>query len=372
MHGDLSFGVTLVVLKCNHFQLRDLNPREQFFEDVTRHACDDWDLKYSEMDSFASLSYDQQLSHVESSPCFAVLTPLPSVVGSLSDGILFSIIFHGAVGIISYHSNTTSLVLYQIYKGAWNYAYNKVRNLSYGDMMGLGREELGFGSRVLSGQGVQKCPDGSGREESRKHQEDALWIRLVNVTKRRSQSDEDKAARAKSTRDLEVYLGANGRVCKDRARQYGRVRIVRILRTKTDIPGKLLQCLGVIRTCPDGSGREESRKHQEDALWIRLVNVSKRRSQSDEDKAARYLITEDTQQKHTTSSHFTSLHPQLHHHRSSFTDNFTDLKADHKTKERRERSLPALILRAPQLVTYSTGEPRNPHNSRLIKDLTHG
>ena len=84
------------------------------------------------------------------------------------------------------------------------------------------------------------------------------------------------------------------------------------------------------------------------------------------------LITEDTRQKHTTSSHFTSLHPQLHHHRSSFTDNFTDLKADHKTKERRERSLPALILRAPQLVTYSTGEPRNPHNSRLIKDLTHG
>lgn len=76
MHGDLSFGVTLVVLKCNHFQLRDLNPREQFFEDVTRHACDDWDLKYSEMDSFASLSYDQQLSHVESSPCFAVLTQL--------------------------------------------------------------------------------------------------------------------------------------------------------------------------------------------------------------------------------------------------------------------------------------------------------
>lgn len=76
MHGDLSFGVTLVVLKCNHFQLRDLNPREPFFEDVTRHACDDWDLQYSAMDSCTSLSYDQQLSHVESSPCFAVLTPL--------------------------------------------------------------------------------------------------------------------------------------------------------------------------------------------------------------------------------------------------------------------------------------------------------
>ncbi|KAH0893303.1 hypothetical protein HID58_055732 [Brassica napus] len=83
-------------------------------------------------------------------------------------------------------------------------------------------------------------------------------------------------------------------------------------------------------------------------------------------------LTSTVLQKHTTSSHFTSLHPQLHHHRSSFTDNVTDLKADHKTKERRERSSPALILRAPQLVTYSTGEPRNPHNSRLIKDLTHG
>ncbi|KAF2583585.1 hypothetical protein F2Q68_00005328 [Brassica cretica] len=219
VHGDLSFGVTLIVLKCNHFQLRDLNPREQFFEDVTRHACDDWDLKYSEMDSL--------LLSLTTSSLPRMVSVAASVVGSLSDGILFSIIFHGAVGIISYHSNTTSLVLYQIYKGAWNYAYNKVRNLSYGDMMGLGREELD-------------------------------------------------------------------------------------------------------------------------------------------------LITEDTQQKHTTSSHFTSLHPQLHHHRSSFTDNFTDLKADHKTKERRERSLPALILRAPQLVTYSTGEPRNPHNSRLIKDLTHG
>ncbi|WZZ57873.1 hypothetical protein YC2023_057980 [Brassica napus] len=34
--------------------------------------------------------------------------------------------------------------------------------------------------------------------------------------------------RAKSRRDLEVYLGANGRVFKDRARQYGRVRTVRI------------------------------------------------------------------------------------------------------------------------------------------------
>ncbi|KAL0663451.1 hypothetical protein Bca4012_100288 [Brassica carinata] len=30
--------------------------------------------------------------------------------------------------------------------------------------------------------------------------------------------------RAKSRRDLEVYLGANGRVCKDRERQYGHVR----------------------------------------------------------------------------------------------------------------------------------------------------
>uniref|UniRef100_M4FB10 RBR-type E3 ubiquitin transferase n=1 Tax=Brassica campestris TaxID=3711 RepID=M4FB10_BRACM len=84
------------------------------------------------------------------------------------------------------------------------------------------------------------------------------------------------------------------------------------------------------------------------------------------------LITEDTQQKHTTSSHFTSLHPQLHHHRSSLTDNVTDLEADHKTKERRERSSPSLILRELQLVTCSTGEPKNPHNSRLIKDLTHG
>ncbi|KAL0641762.1 hypothetical protein Bca4012_102541 [Brassica carinata] len=34
--------------------------------------------------------------------------------------------------------------------------------------------------------------------------------------------------RAKSRRDLEVYLGANGQVCKDRARQYGHVRTVRI------------------------------------------------------------------------------------------------------------------------------------------------
>ncbi|WZY98933.1 hypothetical protein YC2023_071262 [Brassica napus] len=72
------------------------------------------------------------------------------------------------------------------------------------------------------------------------------------------------------------------------------------------------------------------------------------------------LITEDTQQNPTTSSHFTSLHPQLHHHRSSLTENVTDLEADHKTKERRERSSPSLILRAPQLVTCSTGEPKNP------------
>ena len=65
------------------------------------------------------------------------------------------------------------------------------------------------------------------------------------------------------------------------------------------------------------------------------------------------LVTEDTQQKHTLSSHFTSLHPQLHHHHSSFTDHVTVLEADHKTKERRERSSPALILRGPQLVTCS-------------------
>ncbi|WZZ64825.1 hypothetical protein YC2023_076195 [Brassica napus] len=40
--------------------------------------------------------------------------------------------------------------------------------------------------------------------------------------------------RAKSRRDLEVYLGANGRVCKDRARQYGRVRTVRICTDQGD------------------------------------------------------------------------------------------------------------------------------------------
>ncbi|KAG5385188.1 hypothetical protein IGI04_036658 [Brassica rapa subsp. trilocularis] len=43
----------------------------------------------------------------------------------------------------------------------------------------------------------------------------------------------------KSRIDLEVYLGANGRVCKDRVRQYGRVRT-----GEADVPGKLVQCLG--------------------------------------------------------------------------------------------------------------------------------
>ena len=38
--------------------------------------------------------------------------------------------------------------------------------------------------------------------------------------------------RAKSRRDLEVYLGANGRVCKDRARQYGHVRTIRTRATQ--------------------------------------------------------------------------------------------------------------------------------------------
>ncbi|KAG5384897.1 hypothetical protein IGI04_036367 [Brassica rapa subsp. trilocularis] len=45
--------------------------------------------------------------------------------------------------------------------------------------------------------------------------------------------------RDKSRIDLEVYLGANGRVCKDRVRQYGRVRT-----GEADVPGKLVQCLG--------------------------------------------------------------------------------------------------------------------------------
>ncbi|WZZ45306.1 hypothetical protein YC2023_041565 [Brassica napus] len=85
------------------------------------------------------------------------------------------------------------------------------------------------------------------------------------------------------------------------------------------------------------------------------------------------LVTEDTQQKHTTSSHFTSLHPQLHHHRSSFTDHVTDLEADHKTKERRERSSPALILIAPQLVTCSpsladVAPPENQETPQLAFD----
>ncbi|KAF3514106.1 hypothetical protein F2Q69_00007411 [Brassica cretica] len=343
--------VTLVVLKFNHFQLRDLNPREQFFEDVKRHACDDWDLKYSEMDSFASLSYDQQLSHVEISPCFAVLTPLRVfqvdyfvtyvIVSQGWSPLQHRLWVHSVMVSFSPSFLTVQLVLFPItpiqlhlycikFTKELGTTLRTRLGISYGDMMGLGREELGFGSRVLIasvvgslsdgilfsiifhgavGQGVQKCPDGSGREESRKHQEDALWIRLVNVTKRtkrRSQSDEDKAASS-----------------------------------------RLLPC------------------HFQTKKKLHVQPAVKPLQEED-------LITEDTRQKHTTSSHFTSLHPQLHHHRSSFTDNFTYLKADHKTKERRERSLPALILRAPQLVTYSTREPRNPHNSRLIKDLTHG
>ncbi|KAF2579665.1 hypothetical protein F2Q68_00005348 [Brassica cretica] len=85
------------------------------------------------------------------------------------------------------------------------------------------------------------------------------------------------------------------------------------------------------------------------------------------------LVTEDTQQRHTSSSHFTSLHPQLHHHRSSFTDHVTDLEADRKTKERRERSSPALILIAPQLVTCSpsladVAPPENQETPQLAFD----
>uniref|UniRef100_A0A0D2ZUE6 Uncharacterized protein n=1 Tax=Brassica oleracea var. oleracea TaxID=109376 RepID=A0A0D2ZUE6_BRAOL len=40
------------------------------------------------------------------------------------------------------------------------------------------------------------------------------------------------SSRAKSRRDLEVYLGANGRVCKDRARQYGQYGSVRTRATQ--------------------------------------------------------------------------------------------------------------------------------------------
>ncbi|KAG2294302.1 hypothetical protein Bca52824_040971 [Brassica carinata] len=56
-------------------------------------------------------------------------------------------------------------------------------------------------------------------------------------------------------------------------------------------------------------------------------------------------------EKHTVSLHFTPPHPRLQHQRSFASDQITYLRVDQKTKGRRERSSPALVFRAPQLVT---------------------
>ncbi|WZZ08370.1 hypothetical protein YC2023_094291 [Brassica napus] len=55
------------------------------------------------------------------------------------------------------------------------------------------------------------------------------------------------SSRVKSRRDLEVYLGANGRVCKDRARQFGHVRT-----GEPDVPGRLCNVWARFRSYKSG------------------------------------------------------------------------------------------------------------------------